>query len=211
MVNPPFIEVRLAELRDVPGLTALEARYYIGNVDPADRAGGFISVLHSTEWFAAAVDSGGVHVAVTEDDAVAGFIVMTAPPDRAPAGLSPIIRTMLELAETVEMNGRPIAAARYAFAGRSASTNQCGARGVLGFQRRHPGDLPGSIRTRRALRRSGQFTIAAHHHVHTRCAIASRVRGRWTALPLPGLRLRVTPGDQRGGFPPVTPSAYQLA
>ncbi len=117
MVNPPAIEVRLAELRDVPGLTALEARYYIGNVDPADRAGGFISVLHSTEWFAAAVDSGGVHVAVTEDDAVAGFIVMTAPPDRAAAGLSPIITAMLELAKTLEMNGRPIAAARYAFRG----------------------------------------------------------------------------------------------
>ena len=96
-MNPPAIEVRLAELRDVAGLTALEERHYIGNLDPAKRAGGFISILHSTQWLAAAIDSGGVHVAVTEDDAVAGFIVMTAPPDRAAAGLSPIIRAMLEL------------------------------------------------------------------------------------------------------------------
>ena len=130
MVNPPAIEVRLAELRDVPGLMALEARYYIGNVDPVDRAGGFISVLHSVEWFAAAVDCGGVHVAVTEDDAVAGFIVMTAPPDRAAAGLSPIIRTMLELAETLEMNGRPIAAARYAFRGPVCIDESVRGRGV---------------------------------------------------------------------------------
>jgi L-amino acid N-acyltransferase YncA len=130
VVNPPAVEVRPAELRDVPGLTALEARYYIGNVDPADRAGGFISVLHSTEWFAAAVDSGGVHVAVTEDDAVAGFIVMTAPPDRAAAGLSPIITAMLELAKTLEMNGRPIAAARYAFRGPVCIDESVRGRGV---------------------------------------------------------------------------------
>jgi len=58
VMNPPIIEVRLAELRDVAGLTALEERHYIGNLDPAKRAGGFISILHSTQWFAAAIDSG---------------------------------------------------------------------------------------------------------------------------------------------------------
>jgi len=129
-MNPPAIEVRLAELRDVAGLTALEERHYIGNLDPAKRAGGFISILHSTQWLAAAIDSGGVHVAVTEDDAVAGFIVMTAPPDRAAAGLSPIIRAMLELTEILEMNGRPIAAARYAFRGPVCIDESARGRGV---------------------------------------------------------------------------------
>ena len=111
------LDVRLATDRDVPGLTALEARHYIGNLDPADQADGFISVLHSPEWFARAIDSGGVHVAVTEDDEVAGFIAVTAPPDPATVGLPAIVRTMLELSETVEMNGKPIAAQRFALRG----------------------------------------------------------------------------------------------
>jgi hypothetical protein len=110
-------DVRLATRADLDGLVALESRYYIGNLDPAEHAGGFISVLHSPEWFAAAVDGGGVHVAATPDGEVVGFIVMTAPPDPTTAGLSPIMRAMLELAETLEFNGAPIAGQRYAIRG----------------------------------------------------------------------------------------------
>lgn len=110
-------EVRLAHRGDVDGLVALQARYYIGNLDPADHADGFISVLHSPEWFARTVDDGGVHVAVTPDNEVVGFIVISAPPDPATPGLPPIPRAMVELAETVEFNGAPIARQRYALRG----------------------------------------------------------------------------------------------
>jgi len=106
--------VRLATARDVPGIAELEARNYFGNLDPADTGDGFISVLHTPEWFAGAVDDCGVHVAATEDGSVAGFIVITAAPDPAAAGLPPIVKTMLELAETLEVNGTPIARQRFA-------------------------------------------------------------------------------------------------
>jgi hypothetical protein len=49
------LAVRLASARDVPGIAELEARNYIGNLEPADTGDGFISVLHSPEWFAGAV------------------------------------------------------------------------------------------------------------------------------------------------------------
>lgn len=109
--------VRLATRDDLDGLTALEARYFIGNLDPADHAEGFISVLHSRDWFAHAIDDGGVHVAVTPEQEVVGFIVVTAPPDPGAAGLPPIVRAMVDLAETLEFGGAPIASQRYALRG----------------------------------------------------------------------------------------------
>ena len=96
---------------------ALEERHYVGNLDPSEHADGFISILHPMEWFNAAVDSGGVHVGVTDDGAVMGFIAVTAAPARSDVDLPPIIRAMLELAATLEFNGRPIAQQHFAFRG----------------------------------------------------------------------------------------------
>lgn len=111
------VRIRPATPLDVPGLTALEARYFIGNLDPGQRADGFISVLHPPHWFARAVDAGGVHVAVTGEDGVAGFIVVTASPNPAETGLPAIVRAMLNLTETLEWSGQPIALQRFAFRG----------------------------------------------------------------------------------------------
>lgn len=111
------LEVRLARRGDVDGLVVLESRYFIGNLDPAEHADGFISVQHSPGWFARAVDEGGVHVAVTPDGQVVGFIVVTAPPESPAPGLPPILAAMQELAQKLEFNGAPIARQRYAFRG----------------------------------------------------------------------------------------------
>lgn len=110
-------EVRLARRGDVDGLVALESRYFIGNLDPAEHADGFISVQHSPAWFARAIDDGGVHVAVTPGGEVVGFIAVTAPPARPAAGLPPIVGAMQDLAQTLEFNGAPIARQRYAVRG----------------------------------------------------------------------------------------------
>ena len=119
--------VRLAAHSDVEAIAALEARHYVGNLDPAALSDGFISVLHSPEWFAGAIDDGGVHVAVTPDDGVVGFIAVTPPPDHT---ASPIIRAMLDLAETVEFNGAPVARQRYAFRGPVCIAEAARGRGV---------------------------------------------------------------------------------
>ncbi len=111
------VRIRPATHDDVAGLATLESRYYIGNLDAAEYADGFISILHPPHWFARAVDAGGVHVAVTGDDEVAGFIVVTAPPDPTETGLPAIVRAMLDLAQTLEWNGKPIALQRFAFRG----------------------------------------------------------------------------------------------
>jgi len=111
------VTVRLATQRDVAGIVDLESRYFVDNLDAAARAKGFISVLHSAHWFATAVDSGGVHVAATADGDIAGFIAVTDPPDRTAAKVPPIVRAILDLAETVEVNGKPIAAQRWALRG----------------------------------------------------------------------------------------------
>jgi hypothetical protein len=79
----------------------LEARYFIGNLEPSDRANGFISILHPPEWFATVIDGGGVHVAVTDDEEVVGFMAVTPPPDPAEAALPAVIKGMLDLAETL--------------------------------------------------------------------------------------------------------------
>lgn len=111
------IRVRLATRQDIPGLMALAERYYINNLDPAERANGFLSVLLAEDWFNWAVDTSGVHVATTEDDVVVGFVGTTDPPLDGQAGSSPIVRSMLTLAESLEFNGKPIAQQRYAFRG----------------------------------------------------------------------------------------------
>ena len=111
------VTVRLANPGDVAGIVDLESRYYIGNLDAAARAKGFISVLHSPQWFTAAVESGGMHVAVTADEEIAGFIAVTDPPDHTAADLPPLVRALLDLADTVEVNGTPIAAQRWALRG----------------------------------------------------------------------------------------------
>jgi len=111
------VTVRLATPHDVAGIIELESRYFIDNLDDTARAKGFISVLHSPEWLAAAIDSAGVHVAATADGGIAGFIAVTDPPDRNATEVPPIVRAMLDLAETIETNGKPIAAQRWALRG----------------------------------------------------------------------------------------------
>lgn len=111
------VTVRLATDHDVGRIVDLESRYYIDNLDAAARAKGFISILHSPHWFAAAVDSGGMHVAAAADGNIAGFIAVTDPPDRNAPEVPPIVRAMLELADTIEVNGKPIAAQRWALRG----------------------------------------------------------------------------------------------
>lgn len=109
--------IRLATRQDIPAVMALEARHYVGNLDTSEHADGYISNLHPQEWFNRAVDTAGVHVAVTDDGDVQGFIAVTAPPTRSDVGTSPIIRAMLELAANLEFNGQPIAQQRFAFRG----------------------------------------------------------------------------------------------
>lgn len=111
------VRIRLATQDDVAGLTALESRYYIGNLDPTEQTNGFISVLHPPQWFARVIADGGIHVAVTGSDDVAGFMAVIAPPDPAEAGLPAVLREMLALTETLEMNGTPIARQRFAVHG----------------------------------------------------------------------------------------------
>jgi hypothetical protein len=111
-----LLGIRLATRADAPALLELESRHYIGNLDPHARSEGFISILHSAEWFNAAVDCGGVHVGLADDNTMQGFIAITPPPvdvDVAP----PILRTMMELSTTVGFNGRPIAEQCFAFRG----------------------------------------------------------------------------------------------
>ncbi len=99
-------------------MMALEERHYVGNLDASELSAGFISILHPQEWFDWAVDSAGVHVAVDQTTgAVTGFIAVTAPPTGSHVGSSPIIRAMLDLASTLEFDGRPIAQQRFAFRG----------------------------------------------------------------------------------------------
>jgi hypothetical protein len=117
MTSRADITVRLATAGDVGGIVDLESRYYIDNLDAAARTKGFISVLHTPQWFAAAIDSGGMHVAATAAREIAGFIAVTDPPDPNAPDLPPIVRAMLDLADTIEVNGTPIAAHRWALRG----------------------------------------------------------------------------------------------
>ncbi|MCW1958193.1 MAG: hypothetical protein KIH64_006540 [Mycobacterium sp.] len=109
--------IRPATGDDIPGLTALESRYYIDNLDPAERRNGFISVLHPPQWWSRVIEGGGVHIAVTEEDDVAGFMVVIPPPDPAEPGLPEPLKRLLDLTETIEVNGTPIARRRFAVHG----------------------------------------------------------------------------------------------
>ena len=111
------VAIRLATRQDIPGLMALAERYYIGNLDPSEQSKGFLSILLSEDWFTWAVDTSGVHVAVTDDVTVVGFVGMTDPPVDGQAGSSPIVTAMLNLAEKLEFNGKPITQQRFAFRG----------------------------------------------------------------------------------------------
>jgi len=115
------VTVRLATQRDVAGIVDLESRYFVDNLDESARAKGFISVLHSPHWFAAAVDSRGMHVAATTDGHIAGFIAVTDPPSRTSADLPPIVRAMLDIADTIDVNGKRLPRNAGRYAGRSAS------------------------------------------------------------------------------------------
>ena len=112
----PGVQIRLARHDDVGGLSALESRYHIDNLDPAQRADGFISILHPPHWWARVIEEGGAHVAIADSE-VAGFMVVIAPPDPDEAGLPTVLREMLALTETLKMNGRTIARQRFAVHG----------------------------------------------------------------------------------------------
>lgn len=109
------MKIRLATPQDVPELMALEALYYVGNVEPSERDDGFISVLHSEAWWDSVVHFGGVHVA-DYTGTIAGFIAIWDP-GSAPVGTSPIAQAMLGLTATLDFNDRPIAEQRFALRG----------------------------------------------------------------------------------------------
>ncbi|MFM9033297.1 MAG: hypothetical protein ACKOQ4_03280 [Mycobacterium sp.] len=116
MTSAPEAAVRLGSTTDVAALMELEARYYVGNLDPAQRADGFVSILHSARWFHDTVADGGIHVAEIDGD-IAGFIAVTPPPNAAGPRLEPIIRAVVDLAEVLDFRGAPIARQRWAFRG----------------------------------------------------------------------------------------------
>ena len=112
----PGLTIRLAVPADIAALMELESRYYVGNLDPAEREDGFLSILHSADWFSDTVAAGGLHVAEI-GGAIAGFIAVTPPPARADSRPGSITRAVLELAETLEFRGAIIARQRWAFRG----------------------------------------------------------------------------------------------
>jgi hypothetical protein len=89
-----------------------------------------MSVLHPAHWWDRVIEGEGVHVAVTEDDQVAGFMVVIPPPDPAEPGLPDVLKVMLELAETLAVNGTPIAEQRFAVHGPSCIAEEVRGQGV---------------------------------------------------------------------------------
>lgn len=124
------VRIRMANRHDIPGLMALEARYFVGNLDPAERANGFMSVLHPQHWWARVVAEGGIHVAVTENGDIAGFMAVIAPPDRSEPGLPAALKGMLDLTETLPLNGTTIANQRFAVHGPSCIAEEVRGRGL---------------------------------------------------------------------------------
>ncbi|MCB0933792.1 MAG: hypothetical protein KDB71_18105 [Mycobacterium sp.] len=122
--------IRLATRADIPAIMALETRYYVDNIDPSERDKGFISNLQSQDWFNWAVSSSGIHVAVNDDDAVVGFIAVTAPPDRSQLRGSPIAQAVLDLAETLDFQGKPVAHQRFALRGPVCVDESARGRGI---------------------------------------------------------------------------------
>lgn len=109
--------IRPATRRDIPEIMALEARYYVGNLASTEHSGGFISILHPETWFRSVVDDGGLHVAVNEQGSVCGFFAVASPPDQSHPDISPIMKSMLELAAEVKFADQVIAQQSYAFRG----------------------------------------------------------------------------------------------
>lgn len=124
------VTIRLATRADIPAIMALETRYYVDNIDPSERDKGFISNLQSQDWFNWAVSSSGIHVAVNDDDAVVGFIAVTAPPDRSQLRGSPIAQAVLDLAETLDFQGKPVAHQRFALRGPVCVDESARGRGI---------------------------------------------------------------------------------
>jgi hypothetical protein len=116
MSEPASPLIRVAIPADVPALLALEARYYLGNLAPASRENGFLSVQHSAEWFDAAVKDAAIHVAGIAGDAV-GFIAVTKPPRQADAAPGSIVRALFDLGEVTRFHGQPLASQRFAVRG----------------------------------------------------------------------------------------------
>ncbi|MBU3750694.1 MAG: hypothetical protein FGM52_09625, partial [Mycobacterium sp.] len=112
----PELTIRRAGTADIAAMMDLEARYYVGNLKPTQRADGFLSILHNAQWFIDTVRAGGIHVAET-DGTVKGFIALSPAPERADPRVGPITRAVLALAEVLEFRGLPIARQRWALRG----------------------------------------------------------------------------------------------
>jgi len=108
--------IRLATPADVSALTALEARYYVGNLPAESRANGFISVEHSADWFATTIAGAGIHVAEMAGEIV-GFIAVTELPRGSEAAPGSFTRAMLDLVESTCFHGRLLAEQRVACRG----------------------------------------------------------------------------------------------
>ena len=121
--------IRLATSADLPELMALESRYFIGNLPPESRANGFISIQHSAEWFAAALEPAGMHVAELAGDIV-GFIVVTAMPPRSETSPGSISRAMVDLIEVTSFRGRLLAGRRIACRGPVLVAEQARGQGI---------------------------------------------------------------------------------
>lgn len=121
--------IRLATPADVPALVALESRYFIGNLPPESRDNGFISIQHSAEWFAAAVATGGIHVAEIAGDLV-GFIGVAEMPRRAATQPGSFSRAMADLIEVTSFRGRLLASQRVACRGPVLIAEQARGQGI---------------------------------------------------------------------------------
>lgn len=124
----PTPKIRLAVKTDIPALVALAERYYVGHLDDAERADGFLSVLLSEEWFAEAIASAGMHVAEVGGEIV-GFIGITDARTPAASGTE-ITRAILGLAKVVQFKGKPIANQRFAIRGPVLIDKSARGRGV---------------------------------------------------------------------------------
>lgn len=127
--------IRLATQQDISAVMGLESRYFVDNLKPSERADGFISILHPREWFDRAVDSAGLHVAVSEEgdeSEVRGFMAVTAAPSLSAVEGSPIVRGMLEAAAALEFDGSPLTRQRLALRGPVLIDRAARGRGLYG-------------------------------------------------------------------------------
>lgn len=109
--------VRLGTVDDVAGVRSLESRYFIGNLAPAQRADGFLSIIQPEGSFERVAAAGGLHVAVDDSGTVVGFIVIAPPLLTCSEPLPPIVEQMIALSDTLEYRGRRIADYTHALRG----------------------------------------------------------------------------------------------